>query len=283
MNDDTIEDTIEEPAGKSREMCGLIMPISEIDGCSKKHWLDVKTILTEAIEDADLDSRLVSDSEYSGIIHKEIVQNIYTDKLVVCDVSASNPNVMFELGMRLAFDKPTIVIKDDVTKFNFDTSPIKHLQYRRDLRYMDMVQFKSDLSDLIKGTIEESSKSGYSTYLKTMGDFIEPVKIETKELSHDDYIIQELKILSDKVDRISKESNESIRGESNIGVPDGMLKRMIHKKLFAMDQINPEDYDSLKLYTFRNLRASDKTLSIGYDQHETCFNVVWNNVIRPKD
>jgi hypothetical protein len=48
---------------------------------------------------------------------------------------------MFELGMRLAFDKPTIVIKDDVTKFNFDTSPIKHLQYRRDLRYMDMVKW----------------------------------------------------------------------------------------------------------------------------------------------
>lgn len=27
--------------------CGLIMPISEIDGCSEKHWEEVKEILEE--------------------------------------------------------------------------------------------------------------------------------------------------------------------------------------------------------------------------------------------
>jgi hypothetical protein len=34
---------------------------------------------------------------------------------------------MFELGMRLAFDKPTVIIKDDKTDYMFDTGIIEHV------------------------------------------------------------------------------------------------------------------------------------------------------------
>jgi hypothetical protein len=63
------------------------------------------------------------------VTQKRIVQNIYDNEMVICDVSAKNPNVMFELGMRLAFDKPAIIIKDDKTNYSFDTAPIEHLEY----------------------------------------------------------------------------------------------------------------------------------------------------------
>jgi len=32
---------------------------------------------------------------------------------------------MFELGLRLAFDKPAIIVKDDNTSYSFDTAPIE--------------------------------------------------------------------------------------------------------------------------------------------------------------
>jgi hypothetical protein len=32
-----------------------------------------------------------------------------------------------DMGLRLAFDKPTIIIKDDKTSYAFDTPPIEHL------------------------------------------------------------------------------------------------------------------------------------------------------------
>lgn len=75
---------------------------------------------------------------------------MYENPIVVCDVSGKNPNVMFELGIRLAFDKPTIIIKDDKTSYSFDTSPIEHLEYPRDLRYNRIEDFKSKLTDKIK-------------------------------------------------------------------------------------------------------------------------------------
>ena len=38
----------------TKSVCGVVMPISTIDGCSESHWTDVFDIVTEAIEDAGL-------------------------------------------------------------------------------------------------------------------------------------------------------------------------------------------------------------------------------------
>jgi hypothetical protein len=118
------------------------MPIAEIEGLDAEHWTEVKSILQEAITDAEFNGDLVSFSPDVAVIHKNIVRNLYDNPIVVCDVSAKNPNVMFELGMRLAFDKPTIIVKDDLTDYSFDTSPIEHLEYPRDLRFYKIQDFK---------------------------------------------------------------------------------------------------------------------------------------------
>lgn len=180
---------------RKTEICGIIMPISSIDGCNEQHWKDVKSIITEAIENAEFEANLVSLSDDVGVIQKRIVQNIYDNPIIVCDVSGKNANVMFELGMRLAFDKATIVIKDDKTSYSFDTSPIEHLTYPRDLRFNRIVEFKKELTEKIRATFEKSkSDSNYSTFLKHFGKFT-VTKLDTTEISKEDYIIEEIKEL----------------------------------------------------------------------------------------
>jgi hypothetical protein len=90
----------------AREICGIVMPIGTIDGCAESHWAEVLEVLSETVEDAGFEPNLVSNAEEVGIIQKRIIQNLYENPVVVCDVSGKNPNVMFELGLRLAFDKP---------------------------------------------------------------------------------------------------------------------------------------------------------------------------------
>ena len=137
--------------------CGIIMPLSAIDGCTEEHWRDVEKILVEVIKDCGFEPNLVSNSNESGIIQNFIIQNLYSNEIVVCDVSGKNPNVMFELGIRLAFDKPTIIIKDDVTDYSFYTSPIRHIGYPRDLHFHKINEFKKQLSASIKSTFEKSN------------------------------------------------------------------------------------------------------------------------------
>lgn len=137
----------------TKPICGIVMPISSIDNCSETHWKEVKGIITDAVENAGFEAKLVSEANDSGIIQKRIVQNLYKNDIVVCDVSCKNPNVMFELGMRLAFDKPTIIVMDNMTKYSFDTAPIEHLSYPRDLSYYQILDFKISLLRKLKGHI----------------------------------------------------------------------------------------------------------------------------------
>jgi len=158
----------------SKLACGIIMPISAQPGCSAEHWSEVRSIIEESISIIDapnFDARLVSDADDVGVIQKRIVQNIYSSEIVVCDVSCKNSNVMFELGMRLAFDKPTVIIKDDQTDYSFDTGIIEHITYPRDLRFSKIVSFKRALAEKVRATYLASLDPKNSTFLKNFGTF----------------------------------------------------------------------------------------------------------------
>ena len=194
---------------KTKPVCGIVMPISAMDGCTESHWADVLDILTEAIEDAGFDGNLVSNADDVGIIHKRIIQNLYDNPIVVCDVSGKNPNVMFELGLRLAFDKPTVIVKDDKTSYSFDTSAIEHLEYPRDLRFTKIVEFKQKLAEKIAAThTRATSDPQYTTFLKHFGEFT-VAKLEKKEVSGQEFILEELRYMRMAMRRLEYTSSTS--------------------------------------------------------------------------
>lgn len=175
---------------KKELMCGIIMPISAIDGCNADHWADVLNIIKDSVTAAGFKARIVSYKDEASVIQATIVQHIYYDDIIICDVSAKNPNVMFELGLRLAFDKPTIIIKDDKTDYSFDTSPLEHLTYPRDLRYPTMLGFKDRLKDKVKKTYEISRDKTYSTFLKQFGP-LKVTELQETEIGLREYILKE--------------------------------------------------------------------------------------------
>jgi len=93
------------------------MSISEIDGCSQSHWKNVREIIQDSIADVGFKFNLVSEAGHTGVILKQIVQNLYDNPILICDVSGKNPNIMLEFVIRLAFDKLTVIIKDDCTDY----------------------------------------------------------------------------------------------------------------------------------------------------------------------
>lgn len=200
------------------EQCGIIMPISAIDNCSAQHWGDVRAILNEAIGDAGFEPNLVSDSDDIGVIQKRIIQNLYDNPIVVCDVSGKNANVMFELGLRLAFDKPTIIIKDDKTSYSFDTSPIEHLEYPRDLRFSSIVEFKETLGSKLKATLAKSqSDDTYTPFLGHFGEF-KIAKLEQREVTGDQFIIEQISNLQSEFSMLRRaiaKDNKQVASEQN--------------------------------------------------------------------
>ncbi|MCA8172476.1 hypothetical protein LGM96_34610 [Burkholderia gladioli] len=175
--------------------CGIVMPIATMDGLPADHWLEVKSIIIDAVGSIEVPKfsvALVSDSEDVGVIHKRIVQGVYQADIVVCDVSGKNPNVLFELGMRLAFDKPTVIIKDDKTDYMFDTGVIEHLTYPRDLRFQKIIAFKDVLAKKVLATYNASkSDPDHSTFLKSFGTF-KVAQLKEKEASAETVMLEML-------------------------------------------------------------------------------------------
>ncbi|MGM0835422.1 MAG: RNA helicase [Bacillota bacterium] len=190
--------------------CGIIMPIAAMPGYTSEHWSEVKQIIIEStkiVEGIEFKTSIVSDSDGEiDVIHKRIVQNIYNADIVVCDISGKNPNVMFELGMRLTFDKPTIIIKDDDTDFIFDTGVIEHITYPKDLRFSKVVHFKEDLARRIKATYEKAqSTPDFSTFLGNFGQFKVPSLDQTTVTDVNQYILEELGFLRHEFSAFKKE------------------------------------------------------------------------------
>jgi hypothetical protein len=162
-----------------RPACGIIMPIAGFGAYTEGHWNDVLRIVKRAAEAAGFDSAMVSTGADVGVIHANIINNIYSNEMVVCDVSGKNANVMFELGLRLASKLPVIIIKDELTGYSFDTSPIQHINYRSDLRLFETLEFQEELAKHISSTYERSKQPDYRTFLDHFGNYT-LAKVEDK-------------------------------------------------------------------------------------------------------
>lgn len=206
----TNQDTKKEELKNEKKTCGIIMPIAPHPEYPADHWKDVLTILNEAIGKTEFEPKLVSDDVAIGLIHDRIVTNIYNNEIVVCDVSSKNPNVMFELGLRLAFDKPTIIIKDENTGYSFDTGVIEHLSYPSSLRFNQIVKFQDELIKKIKATYKKSQEeANFSPFLKSFGKTIKPATIQQTEIPEGKYIVNQLEALRQEMQIMRVEQRHS--------------------------------------------------------------------------
>lgn len=252
--------------------CGIIMPIASMDGYTSEHWQEVKSIIVEAtsqVANINFKTEIVSDSDGEiDVIHKRIIQNIYNSHIVVCDISGKNPNVLFELGMRLTFDKPTIIIKDDVTDFMFDTGVIEHLTYPKDLRFQKIVDFKKILADRIKKTYEKSLENpAYSTFLGNFGEFTVPDIKQTSISDVEELILGELKSLRTEISTIRKDTHNNKFNSRELSV--SMIKELDSAVYKYLDNIqdnyqythgDPENIvNDVKFLTFLRESGIDHT------------------------
>lgn len=194
--------------------CGLIMPIATNDIGTAEHWSQVRTIIEDALKNTSLKVQMVSESDEVNVIHHNIVTNIYSNDIVICDVSSRNPNVMFELGMRLTFNKPVVIVKDRETPFSFDVGNIQHLEYPRSLNYVEIQKFQDELKNKTLSTLAASQAAGYSPFLSHY-KIKHVAKVDTEVVGRDDYILSSLSEIASRIKRIeSASSNGSLFNES---------------------------------------------------------------------
>lgn len=101
--------------------CFVIMPFSERLSDRPKGFFDevFDSLIKPAAEAAGFDV-LTANKDGSDVIQSTIVNELMDADLVVADLTDHNPNVLFELGVRMAQEKPIAIIKTSDTGGIFD-------------------------------------------------------------------------------------------------------------------------------------------------------------------
>lgn len=160
--------TLAEAGGASRLTAFVIMPFLERDpGHAVGFFPEVlRSLITPAAKDSSFTVR-TSNRQGSDLIQSTIVNDLLEADLVIADLTEHNPNVMFELGMRMAGDKPVVLIKAHGTGPLFDIdNMLRVFEYSPNLWQTTIEKDLPLLRDFIKGAWE--NRESDKTYLKIL-------------------------------------------------------------------------------------------------------------------
>ena len=139
--------------------CFVIMPIADPDDYDKGHFTKVyEDIFKPACDAAGYTPVRADGVKQTNLIHLDILQKLIDSPMAICDLSSRNPNVLFELGLRQAFDKPTVLVQEVGTAKIFDIALLRYTEYRRELRYRDVLEDQRLISEALTATKEATEK-----------------------------------------------------------------------------------------------------------------------------
>ncbi|MCX6833628.1 MAG: nucleotide-binding protein [candidate division Zixibacteria bacterium] len=134
--------------------CFLIAPIgqekSEVRRRTEVLWARVILPACEELEYEALRADLIA---APGNISQDIIYLLTNSELVIADITGSNPNVMYELGVRHTAGKPVVVLAQKDEHVPFDIASYRILYYSIDSP-PDWLEAKTSLITWV-GTIQE--------------------------------------------------------------------------------------------------------------------------------
>lgn len=142
---------------EKKEKCFVIMPISDPEGYESGHFNKVYELIKEAIHKAGFEALRV-DEQNTGNFQCDILEDILTSEMAICDLTTRNPNVLFELALRQAANLPVVLIQEEGTQFVSDITTLSVIPYKT------KGVFCSKDIDTMTDVINKAIKRSYSQY-----------------------------------------------------------------------------------------------------------------------
>jgi hypothetical protein len=133
--------------------CFIIMPIADHSDYKQGHFKRVyEDIFKPACIAAGYRPVRADDTKQANLIQLDILQKLLESPMAICDLSTRNPNVLFELGLRQAFDKPTILVQEEGTPRIFDINIFRYVEYKNGLDYRDVLADQRAIKEVLEET-----------------------------------------------------------------------------------------------------------------------------------
>ena len=113
----------------------------------------IDLLIDPVLKEFDLSAVASHRIDESGSITDQIINRLLNAKLVVCDLTYNNPNVMYELAIRHAAQLPVVLIAEEETKIPFDIGDQRTTFFKPD--YSGLVEFRPMLKDKIEAVLKQ--------------------------------------------------------------------------------------------------------------------------------
>lgn len=147
---------------EKKKKCFVVMGFGEKTDFATSRTLNLdKTyaVIKRAVEDAGLECVRADEVMHSGVIDKPMYELLLDADVVVADLSTSNANAIYELGVRHALrPSTTIVVAEKEFKFPFDVGHLVIRTYEhlgKGLEYDEAERLRKVLGEAIKALVEK--------------------------------------------------------------------------------------------------------------------------------
>lgn len=222
--------------------CFIIMPISDQDGYDNGHFNRVyEHLIKPACIKAGFKPIRADEEVKTNYIVVDIIKKILDSEMVLCDLSAKNPNVLYELGLRQAFNKKVVLVKDKKTNRIFDIQGLRTLDYDESLRI-----------DEVNKSIDQISKTIIETHQskkEEINSLIQLLSLKPAELPNQINLSQESSLILDTLNDISSRlrklerpeilinKSENVEPKINIGGWEFKIGESIHTENDLLGQL----------------------------------------------
>lgn len=234
--------------------CFVIMPISDQDGYEPDHFkLVYEDIIKIACKNAGYKAIRADDVKQTNLIHKDILQKILETPMAICDLSSNNPNVLFELGIRQAFDKPVVLIKDKTTKSIFDLSPLRHTEYLSTHKYRDVLNAQNKIKQALIDTAKAADDNNNINSLISLLSLPNSASLKPQDENKNSIEFLILQQMSDMQHEIQNISNGTLNYsfQAELGDKNTILSLVAQLKKLINDgypkQIIQNNYDDINI------------------------------------
>ena len=254
-----------ETSKKKKEKCFVIMPISDQGDYPPDHFTKVyKQIIKPSVEEAGYEAYRIDENNICDAIINKIFSAIQECPMAICDLSNRNPNVLYELGLRQAYDKPVVLIQDDKTDKIFDVSGISTVFYKSSRQYEDVLEARENIKKTILSTKEGKANTLAKVIKVNAADFSQ---IEVSQDDRTNIILEEI------YSEIRKLKNSQIANNNAILFEERESKKIIYMSVVCCDSTIITQFKKEVLKNIREVEYINsvyKTNDI-YDVFFHCF------------
>lgn len=165
---------------RPRRPCFVIMPFSTGNGSDKDTWTALfETIIRPAVEKSGR-YRCSRADPPAGDILGQLISDLLTAEVVIADLTAGKPNVLYELGLRHAEGGITVLISQD--KLPFDLGADACISYSPTNDGLE--KLRQSLESRIAELGQEIDKNRQDNYVPHVSTYVQTYRKKLRESGH---------------------------------------------------------------------------------------------------